>query len=50
VAGAALIVLVMVIVGPIAVMLAGAVWAALFGWMVGDDAEQPSEPSAEPAA
>ena len=38
--GAALIVIVMVLVGPIAVMLAGAIWAGLFGWAVGDDVEE----------
>jgi hypothetical protein len=29
----------MAFVGPVAVMLVGAVWSALFGWMVGDDAD-----------
>jgi len=47
VSGAALIIIVMVIAGPIAVMLAGAIWAGLFGWAVGDEVEQPAE---QPAA
>jgi hypothetical protein len=38
--GAVLIVIVMVIVVPVAVMLAGAVWSALVGWVLTDDAER----------
>jgi hypothetical protein len=38
--GAGLIVIVMVIVVPVAVMLAGAVWSALVGWVLTDDAER----------
>jgi hypothetical protein len=37
--GAIIFVIVMVVVVPIAIMLAGAVWSALFGWYVGDDAK-----------
>jgi hypothetical protein len=38
--GAVLIVIAMVIVVPVAVMLAGAVWSALVGWVLTDDAER----------
>lgn len=38
--GAVLIVIVMVIVVPVAVMLAGAVWSALVGWVLTDDVER----------
>jgi hypothetical protein len=41
--GVVLIVLALVVVGPIAVMLGGAVWSALFGWAVGDDVDQQAE-------
>jgi hypothetical protein len=41
--GVVLIVLALVVVGPIAVMLGGAVWSALIGWLVGDDADQRAE-------
>ncbi len=41
--GVVLVVIALVIVGPIAVMLGGAVWSALFGWLVGDDADQRAE-------
>ncbi|HEY7438059.1 MAG TPA: hypothetical protein VIC35_01560 [Acidimicrobiia bacterium] len=37
--GAVIIIIVMAIIGPIAVMLTGAVWSAVFGWLVGDDAD-----------
>lgn len=37
--GAVLIVLAMVLVGPLAVMFGGAVWSALVGWLLVDDAE-----------
>lgn len=38
--GAVIIVIVMALIGPIAVMLGGAVWSALVGWMLVDDADQ----------
>jgi hypothetical protein len=41
--GAVLIVLALVVVGPIAVMLGGAIWSALVGWLVLDDVEQQAE-------
>jgi hypothetical protein len=41
--GVVLIVLALVVVGPIAVMLGGAIWSALIGWLVGDDADQRAE-------
>jgi len=31
--------IVMLLVAPVGVMLAGAVWSALIGWLVEDDAE-----------
>lgn len=37
--GAVIILVVMVILGPIAVMLAGAVWTALMGWMLVGEAD-----------
>ncbi len=42
-AGPILIVLVLVLVGPIAVMLGGAVWSAVVGWLLLDDAETRAE-------
>jgi hypothetical protein len=41
--GVVLIVLVLVLVGPIAVMLGGAIWSALVGWLLGDDADTRAE-------
>jgi hypothetical protein len=41
--GVVLIVLALVIVGPIAIMLGGAVWSALMGWVLVDDTEQQAE-------
>ena len=38
--GAVIIILVMILLGPVAIMAAGAGWSALIGWMVGDDADQ----------
>lgn len=38
--GAVLILLVLFIVGPFAVFVGGAVWSALTGWMVSDDADR----------
>jgi hypothetical protein len=38
--GAVLILVTMVVVGPIAVMMAGAVWSAIEGWSLIDDAER----------
>jgi hypothetical protein len=41
--GVVLILVVLVLVGPIAVMLGGAIWSALVGWLVGDDADTRAE-------
>ena len=41
--GVVLIVLTLVLVGPIAVMLGGAIWSALVGWLLGDDADTRAE-------
>jgi hypothetical protein len=41
--GVVLIVLALVVVGPIAVMLGGAIWSALVGWLLVDDADQRAE-------
>ena len=41
--GVVIIIAVLVLVGPIAIMLAGAAWAGLTGWALGDDAEQRAE-------
>jgi hypothetical protein len=37
--GVVLIILTLVLVGPIAVMLGGAAWSGIVGWLLGDDAE-----------
>jgi hypothetical protein len=39
-AGAVLMVIVMVLVVPIAIMVGGAIWSALFGWISSDDADR----------
>jgi len=36
--GPVLIILVLVLIGPVAVMLGGAVWSGVVGWLLGDDA------------
>ena len=41
--GVVLIVLVLVLVGPIVVMLGGAIWSAVVGWLLGDDADTRAE-------
>jgi hypothetical protein len=41
--GAVLIIVVLVLAGPVAVMVGGAAWSALVGWLVGDDADQRAE-------
>ncbi len=41
--GVLIIVIVMVLLGPVAVMLGGAAWSAAVGWMLGDDADQRAE-------
>ncbi len=42
-AGPIIIVVVMALVGPIAVMLGGAIWSALVGWLLADDADTRAE-------
>ena len=37
-AGAIIFAVVMIVVLPVAIMMGGAVWSALFGYAVGDDA------------
>jgi hypothetical protein len=39
VAGAIIFVVAMVLVVPVGVMFGGAIWSALMGWLLGDDAE-----------
>jgi hypothetical protein len=43
VSGPVVIAIVMIIIGPVAVMLGGAAWSALVGWLLGDDADQRAE-------
>jgi len=43
VAGGILIVIAMLVVLPIAVMLGGAIWSVLMGWLLTEDAEQRAE-------
>ncbi len=39
-AGAVLMIVAMVLVVPVAIMFAGAIWSALFGWVGSAEAEQ----------
>jgi hypothetical protein len=39
-AGAVLMVVVMVLVVPVAIMFGGAIWSALFGWISSEDADR----------
>ncbi len=41
--GALIIILVLVLVGPVAVMMGGAAWSALIGWQIGDVADERAE-------
>jgi hypothetical protein len=41
--GAVLMVLTLVVIGPIAVMLGGAIWSALIGWLVMDDTDRQAD-------
>jgi hypothetical protein len=41
--GVVLVVLALVLVGPVAVMLAGAAWSGVVGWLLGDDADTRAE-------
>ena len=40
VGGGIVMVVIMLLVLPVAVMLGGAIWSALMGWLLVDDAEQ----------
>jgi hypothetical protein len=42
--GVVLLIFAMLVVGPVGLFLVGAIWSALTGWMLSDDAEQRSEP------
>ena len=48
--GAAIVVIVMVLLGPIALFVGGALWSAFVGRALVVDAERPSEPKAEAEA
>jgi hypothetical protein len=39
-AGALIMVVVMVVVVPVAIMFGGAIWSALFGWISSEDADR----------
>ena len=39
-AGAVLMVVVMILVVPVAIMFGGAIWSALFGWTSSEDADR----------
>lgn len=41
--GALIIIVVMILLGPVAVMAAGAAWSGLIGWFLSDDADQRAE-------
>jgi hypothetical protein len=41
--GVVLIVIALVIVGPAVVMIGGAIWSALIGWLLLDDADERAE-------
>ncbi len=38
--GVVLVLLVMFVAGPIGLFLVGAIWSAVFGWLVGGDADE----------
>jgi hypothetical protein len=44
VGGGIVIVVLMLLILPVAVMLAGAIWSALMGWLLVDDAERRAGP------
>jgi hypothetical protein len=46
-AGAIVFAVAMVLVVPVAVMLGGGIWSAIFGWIASDDAHQRAEAPAE---
>ena len=46
-AGGIIMVVLMLVLLPVAVMLGGAIWSALMGWLLVDDAEQRATPAAD---
>jgi hypothetical protein len=38
--GAVIVLVVLFVVGPIALFVAGAIWSGIFGWMAVDDADR----------
>ena len=44
VVGVVLLILAMLVVGPVGLFLVGAVWSALSGWALSDDADREGEP------
>jgi hypothetical protein len=50
VAGAVLILVALFVIGPILLFLAGALWSALLGWMLSEDAHQRVEGTESEAA
>jgi hypothetical protein len=49
-AGAVLIVIAMFVIGPILLFVVGALWSAVLGWLLVDDADARAEGGAEAAA
>ena len=47
VGGGVVMVVLMILILPVAVMLGGAIWSALMGWLLVDDAEQRATPAAD---
>ena len=41
--GVVLLIFAMAVVGPVGLFLVGAIWSALTGWMLSDDAERRAE-------
>ena len=42
--GVVLLIFAMLVVGPVGLFLVGAIWSALTGWGLSDDAEREAEP------
>jgi hypothetical protein len=49
-AGGIIIAVIMLLLLPVAVMLGGAIWSALLGWLLVDDAERRAAPEQPGAA
>lgn len=41
--GVVIIIAVLLLIGPVAIMMAGAAWSGLVGWLVGEVADQRAE-------